>query len=106
MNPALIAALKASARDFHSAAEAMTRGATRLDTLVATLEREMTGTPADDGVVSYKRPDGRLSEAGIAAVIALLEQNLPVTEIAAQLSIDVSAVSRRRKTWLAAQKSA
>ncbi|OHV18256.1 hypothetical protein BK022_00350 [Methylorubrum extorquens] len=103
MNLTLIAGLKASARDFHAAGEAMIDGAARLEALAVALERETAGGTTSDAPVSYKRPDGRLSEAGIAAITAALNQGLTNAEIAAQLSVDASAVSKRRKAWLETQ---
>lgn len=81
----------------------MISGAARLDALAATLEREMAGVAAPDAPVSYMRLDGRLSEAGIAAMTAFLNQGLSNAAIAELMDVDASAVSKRRKDLTAPQ---
>ncbi len=49
----------------------------------------------------YKRADGRLTDAGIAAVNAAFEAGATVTEVAKQFDIHVSGASNRKKIWQA-----
>jgi hypothetical protein len=104
MNQTLIAGLKATARDFHTAGQALTSAAGRLEALAAALEKEITAqVPGADGPPSYKKPDGRLSEAGTAAVDAALTAGMSITAIAKDLQVHPSAISKRRKAWLKSQ---
>lgn len=50
---------------------------------------------------SLKREDGRLSEAGVAAVNAAFDAGESVTQIAKRFEIHVSAAANRRVLWRA-----
>ncbi|TXN42375.1 hypothetical protein [Methylobacterium sp. WL7] len=105
MNEILIAGLRASARDFHTAGEAMLRGAERLETLAGALERaehEAAGKPA--GAPVYKKPNGRMTEAGVAAIDAAFAAGSTVTQVAEQFEIHTSAASYRHARFLETQK--
>lgn len=103
MNPTLIAGLKATARHVAEAGQALTTASESIDALVAALEREMgAGASGTADVPLYKKPNGRLSEAGVAKVWASLGMGMSDKEIAADLEVHHTAIIRHRKSWQAA----
>ncbi|MBY3040024.1 hypothetical protein [Rhizobium laguerreae] len=49
--------------------------------------------------IPLKRHDGRLTDAGIAAVNAAFDAGATVTDVARQFGITASASSNRRQIW-------
>ena len=104
MNEILIAGLRATARDFHTAGQAMLRGSERLETLAGAVEKaehEAARKPA--GTTLYKKPNGRMTEAGAAAIDAAFAAGATVTQVAEQFQIHTSAASYRHARFLEAQ---
>ena len=105
MNEILIAGLRATARDFHTAGEAMVRGAERLEGLATTLEKaEHDAAEKPAGATLYKKSNGRMTEAGAAAIDAAFAAGATVTQVAEQFEIHTSAASYRHARWLEAQQ--
>lgn len=95
-NPAFAALkrLQAEARALQTAVAAFV---SRLDLLVA----DQAQGKAAEAPVDLKRPDGRLSDAGIAAMEAMFAEGRTVTEIAKAFNCTVSAASHRKRIWQA-----
>ncbi|MGO7985156.1 hypothetical protein [Rhizobium leguminosarum] len=53
----------------------------------------------DGKEIPLKRHDGRLTDAGIAAVNAAFDAGASVTDVARQFGITASASSNRRQIW-------
>jgi hypothetical protein len=88
--------LKALAEDARALENAARKQAERAERLIQIVERETTKS----GDAALKRDDGRLTEAGIAAVNAAFASGATATEVAKQFDIHVSAASNRRTIWL------
>ncbi|NGM39035.1 hypothetical protein G4G93_35040 [Methylobacterium sp. DB0501] len=97
MSQTLIAGLKATATELQTAGKAMTSAAERLELLAAALEKEIASPVAGDAGPVYKKPNGRLTEAGAAAVDAGLAAGMTLTAIAKNLDVHISAISKRKK---------
>lgn len=97
MNATALSELKAIAEDARASEEANRKLAERAERLIKIVEQDAE----DTGGTALKRADGRLTEAGVAAVNAAFEAGKTVTEIAKQFDIHVSAASNRRTIWLA-----
>ncbi|MGY6286083.1 hypothetical protein ACXIT0_24870 [Methylorubrum extorquens] len=99
MDAVIEAELHAIAEDAR-AQEASARSlAERTERLLATLRKRGSDSPESD----LKRPDGRLTEAGVAAVNAAFDAGKTVTQVAKQFDIHVSAASNRRTIWKASK---
>ncbi|CAO4145065.1 hypothetical protein LPLAFNJD_LOCUS1850 [Methylorubrum aminovorans] len=90
-----IQAIAEAARAQEDGARKLAERAERLLTLI-TKQAAQSPETAD-----LKRADGRLTEAGVAAVNAAFEAGATVTEVSKQFGIHVSAASNRRTIWLA-----
>jgi hypothetical protein len=92
--------LTALAREAHALQAAAGKLAERLDRAI-----QAAGAAAADKT-PYKRDDGRLTDAGIAAVNAAFDAGATVTEVAKQFDIHVSGASNRKKIWQAMASTA
>lgn len=104
MNETLIAGLRASARDLRTAGEALLSGVGRLEALVRALEQADQEAAKTTGGTLYKKPNGRMTDAGAAAIDAAYSAGATVTEVAQQFGIHTSAASYRYARWQEAQE--
>ena len=89
--------LRAMAREARILEEGARRQAERIERLLNSLSDDVERTaPGED---PFKRPDRRLTEAGIAAIEAAFKSGATVTQIAKQFDIQVSEASNRKKIW-------
>ncbi|WP_445502543.1 hypothetical protein [Microvirga sp. G4-2] len=105
MNATTISELQAIAQEARAQEAAAGKLATRIEKLLQTAQTaaKSAGSSAPD---LFKRADGRLTDAGIAAVNAAFDAGATVTEVAKKFGIHVSASSNRRKIWLAGKSGA
>lgn len=85
-------ALAAEARKIETAARYL------VDHLEKLLENSL---PTEVSSQTYKRADGRMTDAGIIAINRAFTLGQTVTDVAREFDITVSAASNRRKIWLA-----
>lgn len=97
MTTLVISELQAVAQDVRAIEQAARRQAERIERLLTSLTQEVE--PSAPGTGPFKRPDGRLTEAGIAAIEAAFEADVTVSQVAKQFDIQVSAASNRKKIW-------
>lgn len=95
MDTTIRSELTALARDARALEAAVSKLADRLDRAIRAVGAAM---PEES---PYKRADGRLTDAGIAAVNAAFDAGATVTEVAKQFDIHVSGASNRKKIWQA-----
>ena len=100
MNPTIRAELLASVKDLRALGASIGHRADRLEKLLQDTPEPPPGTDP------YKRADGRLTEAGIAAVNAAFDAGATVTEVSKTYGIHVSAASNRKKIWQASKAGA
>lgn len=100
MDVVIEAELHAIAEDARAQEATARKLAERAERLLATLKEQGGDSPESD----LKRPDGRLTEAGVAAVNAAFDAGATVTQVAKQFGIHVSAASNRRTIWKAAKR--
>jgi hypothetical protein len=70
-------------------------------TLEAIRQQLDARVPEEGHAVSFRNPAGRLSEAGLRELRALIDAGVPDSEIARRLAITQAAVLRRRREYLA-----
>ena len=99
MDTIAISELQAMAREARALEEAARKQAERLERLLTSLSDDIEKTgPGED---PFKRPDRRLTEAGIAAIEAAFTAGATVSQVAKQFDIQVSAASNRKRIWQA-----
>src|SRR4051794_8742512 len=97
MDAATLASLQRLQTEAHALSKAINSITHRLDALIA---HHAKGAAIDEPP-DWKRPDGRLSDAGITAMEAMLAEGRTVTEIAKAFHCTVSAASHRKRIWQA-----
>ena len=70
---------------------------------VAGLRTLLASSSDENPSAAWKRPSGRLTDEGIAAINTALETGLSVTEISRRFEISQSAASQRKQVWLASR---
>lgn len=98
MNATILSELKSLTEEARTLEEGACKLAMRAERLIQMIEQE---AEQSGDAAALKRSDGRLTEAGVAAVNAAFESGATVTEVAKQFGIHVSAASNRRTIWLA-----
>lgn len=102
MDPVIETELHAIAEDARAHEASARKLAERTERLLETLKKATLtkqGNDAPEGAM--KRPDGRLTEAGVVAVNAAFDAGETVTQVAKRFGIHVSAASNRRTIWKA-----
>ena len=97
MDTIAISELRAMAREARTLEEGARKQAERLERLLISLSDDAERSA--HGKDPYKRPDRRLTEAGIAAIEAAFTAGATVSQVAKQFDIQVSAASNRKKIW-------
>jgi hypothetical protein len=107
MDAVIEAELRAIADGARAQEESARKLAERVERLLSILEDNSKDRTKIDNkgenspAVSLKREDGRLSDAGVAAVNAAFDSGESVTQIAKRFEIHVSAAANRRALWRA-----
>jgi predicted DNA binding protein len=70
---------------------------------VAGLRMLLASSSDENPAAVWKRPSGRLTDEGVAAINTALETGLSVTEISRRFGISQSAASQRKQVWLASK---
>ncbi|SFV13026.1 MULTISPECIES: hypothetical protein [unclassified Methylobacterium] len=97
MDAVTLSELRAITLGARALEDAARKQAERAERLITLIEQET----AKSGDAALKRQDGRLTEAGIAALNAAFEAGVTLTEAATQFGIHLSAASYRRSIWRA-----
>jgi hypothetical protein len=97
MDTIAISELRAMAHEARALEEGARKQAERLERLLTSISDDAgKAAPGED---PFKRPDRRLTEAGIAAIEAAFTAGATVSQVAKQFDIQVSAASNRKKIW-------
>ena len=72
---------------------------------MADLGAEMLLVEADTDLGTFKKADGRLNDAGVAAINAAFQNGESLADIARRFEISPSAVSTRHQIWLANRRA-
>lgn len=100
MTPILIARLKASARYVAEAGQALTNAADSLNALASALEEDLgVGAPGETAPPVYKKPNGRLTDAGVIKVQTLILAGKTDNEIADELQVHHTSILKRRRLF-------
>lgn len=97
MDAVALSELRTIAQGARALEDAARKQAERAERLITLVEQEATKS----GDTVLKRQDGRLTEAGIAALNAAFDAGATLTEAAKQVDIHLSAASYRRSIWRA-----
>ncbi|MHB2208002.1 hypothetical protein [Methylobacterium sp. CM6257] len=97
MDAVALSELRAIALGARALEDAARKQAERAERLIMLVGQETRRS----GDTALKRQDGRLTEAGIAALNAAFEAGATLTEAATQFGIHLSAASYRRSIWRA-----